>query len=125
MTKDYFTINKNSTFLECLSSIDKNKNGIIFIIDDQSIVIGVLTDGDIRDNFLTGAKPEDKIGNNYNNNFVSVAENTPLEDILKRLDFDIKVIPILNKKGNLVDIASQQSIPLKNEKKYTQDQRPL
>ena len=126
MTKDYFTINKNSTFLECLSSIDKNKNGIIFIIDDQSIVIGVLTDGDIRDNFLTGAKPEDKIGNNYNNNFVSVAENTPLEDILKRLDFDIKVIPILNKKGNLVDIASQQSIPLKNEKKiYARSKAPV
>ena len=126
MNIDHFTVNKNSTFKECLSAIDKNKHGIIFITDDQSIVVGALTDGDIRDNLLKGALPEDKIQNKYNNTFVSATENTPLEHILKRLDFDIKVIPILNQRGELVDIASQQRVPLKNEKKiYARAKAPV
>ena len=66
------------------------------------------------------------IQNKYNNTFVSATENTPLEHILKRLDFDIKVIPILNQRGELVDIASQQRVPLKNEKKiYARAKAPV
>ena len=126
MNIDYFSINKDSSYLDCLKTIDKNKYGIVFITDNNSVVVGALTDGDIRNNFLKGKLPENKIEQSYNTNFVSAREDTALEDILKLLSFDIKVIPILNKSGNLVDIASHKNIPLKNEKNiYARSKAPV
>ena len=47
MKIDKYLINKNETIKSALKKIDGNHLGIIFIEDDN-IVVGVATDGDIR-----------------------------------------------------------------------------
>ena len=46
--KDYI-VNKNDILSDVLKVIDKNESGIIFIEDD-SVIIGLATDGDIEEN---------------------------------------------------------------------------
>ena len=111
----------------CMKAMDLNKNGIVFITNDlkKQKVIGLATDGDIRDALLKGASLEDKIEKYYNKKFTWFDVTTPREEILKNLDSNIKVIPILNKNQTLFDIASRDYLPLLNEKKiYARSKAP-
>ena len=49
--------------------------------------------------------------------------NSPRENILKKLDSNIKVIPILKKDKSLQDVASRDYVP-NQKKRYMLDQAP-
>ena len=57
--KDYI-VNKNDILSDVLKVIDKNESGIIFIEDD-SVIIGLATDGDIRRKLIEENKLSIKI----------------------------------------------------------------
>ncbi len=94
-------ISKDKTLREAIKLIDKNKSGTIFIIDSKKIVRGVATDGDIRRKLLEGATLDDCLEKIYNKNFISFSENTSREILIKKLDTEVSVIPILDKDGRL------------------------
>ena len=71
MNINNFKISKDSSLREALELIDKNQSGTIFVIDRDNIVIGVVTDGDIRRKLLKGVQLEDGLENIYNDNFIS------------------------------------------------------
>lgn len=99
------------TIKDAMESIDSNKHGICFVIDKDSKVIGVLTDGDIRQSLLSGTKLEDPIKPIFNRNFVYVKEGFTRETIIKLFDNNARVIPILSNNKKLVDIATIEHIP--------------
>lgn len=49
------------TVLEAMQRIDENASGILIIVDDGDILLGCLTDGDVRRYLLAGGKLEDKV----------------------------------------------------------------
>ena len=51
-----FIGNENLTLAEAMKKIDVNTNGILFLVDDNSKLIGCITDGDIRRFLLAGGK---------------------------------------------------------------------
>ena len=115
MKTDKFLINKNDTLESALKMIEDNQLGAVFV-EDKRKVIGVTTDGDIRRVLLKGKKLSSKIEKHLNKRFVFLLENDATrENILKLLDTRIKLIPILNKKHQLVSIASEKNI-IWNEK---------
>ena len=118
MNIELFQIPVSSSIRDSLKAISKNKRGIIFIHDlsKKKKVIGVLTDGDIRDCLLDGVKIDDKIEKHINEDFVYAEYNSPREEILKKLDSNIKIIPILKKDKSLHDIANKDYIPNPVEK---------
>lgn len=118
MNINHFQLPVSSSIRDCLEAISENKHGIIFIHDLSKVkkIIGVLTDGDIRDCLLKGAKIDDKIKKHINKDFVYAEIDSPREEILKRLDTHIKVIPILKKNKSLNDIANRDYIPNPSEK---------
>ena len=121
-----FQIKNNSTLREAIKLIDKNKSGTIFIINEKSIVIGVATDGDIRRKLLDGFKLEDPLEGIYNDNFISYDLGTSREILIKQLDTVVSVIPLLDKKGRLADIASRKHYPIsKEEKIFAQSRAPV
>lgn len=120
-------ISKKSSIEDCMRAIKINKLGIVFIQDtnrDKNI-IGVLTDGDIRDLILNGIRLSDPIKNNFNKDFIWFYYDDSRENILRKLDSNIKVIPLLDSKMNLVDVATRDYLPTKNQKKtYARSKAP-
>lgn len=119
-------ISKDKTLREAIKLIDKNKSGTIFIIDSKKIVRGVATDGDIRRKLLEGATLDDCLEKIYNKNFISFSENTSREILIKKLDTEVSVIPILDKDGRLLEIASRKHYPItKEENIFAQSRAPV
>jgi D-glycero-alpha-D-manno-heptose-7-phosphate kinase len=126
MNINNFQILKDSTLREALELIDSNKSGTIFVIDIDGIVIGVVTDGDIRRKLLEGVKLDDSLKNVYNPNFISYDITTPREILIKKLDTVVSVIPLLDSEERLIDIASRKHYPIsKEEKIFSQSRAPV
>ena len=113
---DNFIISQCSTIREGLSKIDLNGIGMVFIVDSETRVIGVASDGDIRSAMLDGSELSDSIQGVFNIDFKWSFESESREVILKSLDSEIKAIPLLDKKMRLVDVATANSFSLYLEK---------
>jgi len=110
-----FSVFKGNSLKTALALIEKNNNGIIFATNKASAVIGALTDGDIRRYLLSGGSINDKIEKCVNQDFVWFSKDTEREKILKNLDNQIKVIPLLDSKKNLVSVISREHFPIDKE----------
>lgn len=126
MNLDDFQIKKNKSLREAIELIDLNKSGIIFIINSDDKLIGVATDGDIRRKLLDGISLDDSLEGVYNKNFISFGISTPREVLIKKLDTEVSVIPLLDANGKLADIASRKHYPItKEEKMFSQSRAPV
>ena len=98
-------IESNQNILTCMKLLDKNGQGIVFVLD-KGRLLGSLTDGDIRRAIISGAKTDENIVKYCNKKVISMQVGTSEEIIQKTLSKNIKIIPLLNDKGILVDYAS-------------------
>lgn len=106
MRLNNLTINENATLKEALEKIDLNGLGIIFITNQEKILIGVLTDGDLRRLFLKGMELSRKLQGLFNTKFVFKTSNTSTEELLNSFNEAVKIIPIINDDGKIIDYAS-------------------
>ena len=111
-----YLINEGTTIKSALLKVGVNKAGLVFLQTDNNKVIGVATDGDIRRALLRGVSIDDDINNCVNKDFFSAETDTPREQLIKQLDNNIRVIPILDKLGKLTSIVSKDYLPLDNER---------
>jgi len=82
--------------------------GFGLIIDNTGKCVGVITDGDIRRAIVAGRSTETLIRELMNRNFVYVTTDTSSHQILRLFDNDppIAHLPVLDKKGRLVNVLS-------------------
>lgn len=99
-------INKSSNLRTALQCLDASASGVLFIIDDDNRLLGVLTDGDVRRFLLSEMNLETAVTNVMNADFVSLPSSSDNSTILEHLSNRIKIIPLLNDKGEVVDYAS-------------------
>ena len=111
-----YLLNEGALIRDALQKIDANSHGFVFICNQNSQIIGLITDGDIRRALLGSAGTESPILEWINRNFVSALVDTPRERLIKLLDSSIRFIPILDKYGKLVSIYSRNYLPLDDEK---------
>jgi D-glycero-alpha-D-manno-heptose-7-phosphate kinase len=110
-----FQVLQTSTLKEALSRIEANHHGVIFVINNVGTVIGVVTDGDVRRWLLNGGSLIDPVESCANKNFVWADSSTSREALLKQLDHQIRVIPVLNVKRQLKNIVSREYLPILSE----------
>lgn len=123
---DKFQIIEISSLREALLCIESNCHGVVFTTNKDKVVVGLVTDGDIRRKLLEGASVDDLISTCANPNFVWADELTPRETLLKLLDQRIRVIPILNSEKKLVGIVSHNNLPLQIEgRTYARARSPV
>jgi D-glycero-alpha-D-manno-heptose-7-phosphate kinase len=121
-----FLVALNTTLRAALEKIDQNHHGIILAQNEEKQICGLATDGDIRRKLLEGASLDDSIQICINTEFVWADELTPREQILKQLDHHIRVIPILNRNKELVNIISKESFPAEPESRvYARAKSPV
>ena len=102
---------------DILNKININGQGIIFIIDEDSKLMGSISDGDIRRKILESnsinkqVNFESKI---VNKNFVSANYNSSIKQITTKFDKEIngkkiKCLP-LDDMGRIIDFATNERI---------------
>ena len=117
MDIDYenLVIQESASIKSALEKISQNKHGMVLLKNSKGRIIGIATDGDIRRALLEGFLIEDGISKCINYDFVWLDAGASREQIIKKLDSNIKVIPILNKSGLLQSIVTKDHLPLKKE----------
>ena len=98
----------NITIRESLNYINSEPAGIAFIVNKEKKLQGVVTDGDIRRILLEGANLDDKICNFISDNFVYAKLGEDIQELLKKTNKKVKIIPILNSDFKPVDYFRYQ-----------------
>jgi perosamine synthetase len=106
MTKDFgdIVVGINSTLRDVMSALDKNAQGVVFVIDDKQIMHGLLTDGDLRRALLQGAEITEPAQTYMNRNFVSGSITKSQGENMALLNNRIRHLPILDEQGRLTDM---------------------
>jgi len=102
-----YVVYEQSTILEALKQIDKNKKSFLVVSNDNDVVIGITTEGDIRRGLINGLNIDSKIP--FSKEFTFVNDNEPFSNLFSYFKLEkINFIPILNKKNQLVDLISKK-----------------
>lgn len=99
-----FFISPNNTVVEAMQKIDRNARGILFVINEQQKLLGVITDGDIRRWLIHTGELKAAVAKVMNVNPKSIArkEQGQAKEFMKRQK--ITALPILTMKGIVSDI---------------------
>jgi len=83
----------------------------LFVIDPTSVLIGVVTDGDIRRGLIRGCKLEESVETIMNKNFKSINEEQLTSEVVDDLKkSSAKIIPILDKNQRIVRFVNISEI---------------
>lgn len=119
-------INQNSSIKDAIKAIELNHFGFVFIKNSHENILAIVTDGDIRRMILQNISLEVKVIEHANRNYVKAHQNTPREQLLKKLDNQIKVIPILDNENRLQSIVTKDYLPGKAQQKvYARSKSPV
>jgi perosamine synthetase len=99
-------VREDQTVKEALRNIDRNAQGICFIVDSQGRLVGVLTDGDIRRALIDGRSIDVPVSAIMSRKFTSLPVSTPVEHIQAKLSGPIRHIPLVDENNIPVDYAS-------------------
>ena len=103
-----YLIYPHSTVVEAMQKIDSNAKGILFVVKEKNVLIGVITDGDIRRWLIkTGNLQEEvsKIMNLSPRVLYRKDVKTAQEYMAK---YQITALPIITAKGRVTDIIFKQ-----------------
>lgn len=111
MPLERFPIVQTKTiFKEALEKMNENGLGIVCIVNDEGMLLGILTDGDIRRKILVVQKPfsslliDDAIDHSILNP-VTIHENDDLRNAVEIMrQKQIWDLPVVNDKGILVGL---------------------
>lgn len=111
-----FIVREETPIREVMSVIDGNHSGAAFVANDREKIVGVVTDGDIRRFLIKNSDMTAPIKKCMNPSFVYAGVEKSREYVLKLLDHNVHIVPILDEQGRLVDIVTEKNFPLKKPK---------
>lgn len=103
---DPWLVHESRNLQAALETIDQNSQGVCFVVDDAGRLVGLLTDGDVRRAVLNGSDLKTKISTIMHRDFVKLPISSSPEKIRETLSDQIRVIPLVNEAGQIVDIAN-------------------
>lgn len=102
-----FIVKENTTILEALKRIDKNKKNFLIVINDIDTLIGIITEGEIRRLLINGFKLNNNII--YNSKFSSINQNDSFLNLFEYFKSEkINFIPIVDDNNKLINIISKK-----------------
>jgi perosamine synthetase len=91
------------SLIEVMKIINENAMGIAFVVDRDNKLCGTVTDGDIRRALLEDVGLPERVGNIILKDFVFANISDSYENLQKRIDHRIKIIPLVNERMEVVD----------------------
>src|SRR5690242_19699074 len=102
-------VSEHESIRTALAKIDSNTSGIVFCTDESGLLLGVLTDGDLRRWLMTEPVPnlELSVAEIINRKFVSAQIAETAERIASLLDRGIRVLPLVDRQGRCIGLAER------------------
>ena len=101
---ELYLTNRKASVLDALQKIDKNSKGLLFVINEEFILEGVITDGDIRRWLIRTGELHGAV-ENFMNTQPCVMHNKNIDDAIKIMDEKkITALPVVDDDGKLYDI---------------------
>jgi dTDP-glucose pyrophosphorylase/CBS domain-containing protein len=98
-------IHPDTSIWEAMQIINATDMQIALVNDEQSRLVGVITDGDIRRGLLEAISLNEPVNLIMNRNFTSVGRNFSREEILSLMKLKaLRQIPVLDDQGRVVDL---------------------
>lgn len=107
---DNFLLRASEIILGALKKLDEQKglDRVLFIQDDNDIIIGSLTDGDIRRALIKGAALTDVVFSVMQSGFqfITTEEQDVIAKVKRLRELNLKVIPVLDKDGRIIKVQN-------------------
>lgn len=104
-------INKSVSILEAIKQLDKTAKKILFVVDDNGVYIGSLSDGDIRRYILKRGSLDGCVLDAVNRNSFYVKTGYDRKKVLDYMKKkDIKFVPVVNDEGIIVEFLINEEI---------------
>jgi D-glycero-alpha-D-manno-heptose-7-phosphate kinase len=103
---DEIILASSDTVLEAINKVEASRFQIVFIVDQQHHLEGIITNGDLRRYLLGGGLPQDSVTACMNRCYRSIGSDASREEILKLFDLGFHVIPRLDTEGKLIDLLT-------------------
>ena len=101
--------NEQDSLLCVLRLIDNNGLGTAFVVDDLSRLCGVITDGDLRRLVMDQCPLTDPVGKHLQKEYVYGRVGESYEQLISRTTDMIRIYPLLDPGGRVVDFFEYQS----------------
>jgi dTDP-glucose pyrophosphorylase len=100
------TVPHNITIRQAMKKLSQSGEKCLVIVNEKNILLGTLSDGDLRKAILNGSETSDSIQQIYQSNptvlFDGGYEKEDVKKIFTQQRFDL--IPVVNNRGELIDI---------------------
>jgi perosamine synthetase len=96
-----------SSLIMALQVIDQTSQGFAIIVDEDGLMCGLLSDGDIRRKLINGMSINAPVSQAISNNFIAFPMDVQLETLQNAFNEKIRFIPLLDPEGRPVDYASR------------------
>lgn len=107
LLNDLIVYETDSVF-SAVKKIESSRIQSVFVVNQENILTGIITNGDVRRFLLSGGSVDLKVTECMNRQFRGVTIDATTEDLLKLLDLGYSVIPKLDKKGRLIDFITHE-----------------
>ena len=98
-------ISEHADLRGAMVALRETGRGIVFVADAEQRIIGVLTDGDVRNAVLERGMLQAPVTDHMTRDFIFVRDGTPKEEAAKLIDSGIRAVPILDEARRLVDVV--------------------
>jgi perosamine synthetase len=94
----------DATLRDAMTLMDQSGEGVAFMLDDHQVLLGLLTDGDIRRAILSGVSINVPAGAYLNRKYIAGSVGVAREKNLALLSDRVRCLPVLDPEGRMVDM---------------------
>ena len=101
---------QGTSLVEALKIMEKSSYGIVFVLDGNDKLVGVLTDIDLRVSLLSGKKMDLAIENYMNKSPITISSKASKEEILeiKQKYATKRILPVLDENGRIIGVETTE-----------------
>lgn len=96
------------TVVEAMQKIDLNTKGILFVVEQENHLLGVVTDGDIRRWLIKTGNMKEQLGRMMNRSPRLIYRKDVAAAQEFMVKYSITALPVVTAKGNVLDILFRQ-----------------
>lgn len=111
MKLDELVIDKNKTILEAMRLIEKNRKRFVIVVEDDNVLFGTLTDGDVRRALINEYDLNNLVAEVAHKSYQKLEIHTPFQEVLlkfkqKNIDF----LPIVDCNNKVVNVLTKEQL---------------
>jgi dTDP-glucose pyrophosphorylase len=101
-------ISENAKVIDALPMLDQlGADAILFVVKDNTVLLGSLTDGDVRRGLIKGNSIEQKVTDFIQDNPKCIVKNEyNLSDIIEYRKNNFKIIPVIDEQKRIVNVIN-------------------